>query len=241
MIIPLSLSIQTRMDDNYISYFTSKILAPVARADFYIGTFTSDRVLTDIKINFNKPFFVGFIVNTLSSRDDDDSQIGHWIGVTVQHDKRKNILILKYLDSYGRKYINKYIKIFFEKIKKMSIKNNISFIIDYIEKPIQKKTSKVCGLYSVYFIINSWLTGNRKSVKELFRGFSLKNGDIKMIHFLFKNYPNLSCHSTKVFGNYKMSILELLNSKVPPPFCPQRTLDASRCFNKCRCGFIIRE
>ena len=92
-------------------------------------------------------------MNTLSSRDDDDdSEIGHWIGLTVQYDKRKNILILKYLDSYGRKYINKYIKIFFEKKKKkFNTKQYIIYHRLYRKTHSEENIKGLWALFSVFY------------------------------------------------------------------------------------------
>ena len=165
------------MDDNTISYSVLKILSKINKRElynYYLGTYTSDKILTDIPLNLNKTFFIGIIVNTLSSTDQ-YNKVGHWIGITIHNNKRYGILTVRFFDSFGRKYnFNRNIGMFIEKLKKMADKNNKMFILDCIGKPIQKIYSKGSGIYCIFFIFKSWISKNKKSINIFFQDVIIK-------------------------------------------------------------------
>ena len=107
-----------------------------------------------------------FIVNTLTSRSN-HSEIGHWLAVSLNYVSSKNMVNLKFFDSfaknvgYYRPHISKAVKYIRLKYRKL----NIRLAFDSLTKPIQAIVSKLCGIYAALFVIKSVL--QKKCVKYL--------------------------------------------------------------------------
>lgn len=226
------------MDDNNISYFVVRSLGKNKNKikDFYKGSLTCDRLKSDIKINFKSSFTIAFIINTLETKSPKNSLEGHWLGMSIQFKPDQQRLILRFFDSLGKttKSYNPHINSFIESIKLNCRRHRVKFTFDTMNRRVQSLYSKVCGLYAVAFIISTWINKNTKSLNRIFQGFTIKNGDLKILLFMKKYYPSRGCHNSKLNKGLKKSIDFLMISQ-PPPFCPIRTLGAKHCFKKCRC------
>ena len=229
------------MDDNNISYFVVKCLGNNKKRikDFYKGSLTSDELKSNIKINLksSKPFTIAFIINTLNSSSH-TSKDGHWLGMSIQFKPHQKRLTLRFFDSLGKtiKSYNHYINSFIESIQLNCRSHRVKFDnIDTMNRRIQTLYSKVCGLYAVAFIISTWVNKNTKSVNDMFQGFTIKNGDLKMLLFMEKYYPSKSCHNSSLLNKGLKKSIDFLMINPAPPFCPIRTLGVKNCFKKCRC------
>ena len=158
------------MDDNNISYLiVNSLKSHGTPHGQYKGTFTADSFHELIRhLNFKNldkaPIY--FIVNTLTSRSN-HSEIGHWLAVSLNYVSSKNMVNLKFFDSfaknvgYYRPHISKAVKYIRLKCRKL----NIRLAFDSLTKPIQAIGSKLCGIYAALFVIKSVL--QKKSVKYL--------------------------------------------------------------------------
>ena len=223
------------MDDNNISFFVKSCLPP--NTSYYKGTYTSDLIFSapELKINFNgnKNEFKSFIVNTLKNGDSDD-ETGHWLAVVLIFDRSRNKLYLRFFDSFAKSHkIYKEISKFIEFNKIQCQKHNIIFKFDSMTFGLQKFNSKLCGAYSVFCVI-SCFKKQSQLLNLIFSRFSRnrKRNDEIMEKYIFDKWPDKTCHNFPINLNMKLPLHEL---KKPPPFCPKKTFNLSKCFKKCEC------
>ena len=220
------------MDDNNMNYLILKCLEQknIRGHDvstYYKGTFAANQIDHLMKFNFKKSKFFSFIVNTLSTTD---SGIGHWLAIIIDYRPQINTLVLRFFDSLG---VLTYLHIskFINKIQEKCKIHQVKYVFDFMKKPLQAPTSKLCGVYVAYCIIKSWRKEN--TLQELFKNFKNNRllNDQKMIKFLYANWPNKTCHDFAIYSNVKTHIFPRA-----PPFCPKCTLDLNTCFDNCKCN-----
>ena len=87
------------MDDNNISYLiVNSLKSHGAPHDQYKGTFTSDsfhELITHLNFKIFDKGTIYFIVNTVTSYSN-HSEIGHWLGVSLNYSSSKNMLNLNF-------------------------------------------------------------------------------------------------------------------------------------------------
>ena len=157
------------MDDNTISYLIKYTLRLPENNTYYKGTFTSDEILLpELKIKLGKKhIFQSFIVNTIER---DDSSVGHWLSIILFYNG--NRLLLKYFDSFAESFKRyKNIAKYIYAIKLECLNNNVSFKLDTMAYAIQSNDSKMCGVYSAYCVIKSYVNPNRL-LKTIFKEFT---------------------------------------------------------------------
>ena len=223
------------MDDNNISFFVKTCLPP--NISYYKGTYTSDLILSspELKINFNgnNNEIKSFIVNTLKNDDSDDKR-GHWLALVLFFKRSQNKLYLRFFDSFAKSHkIYKEISKFIEYNKMECVKHNINFKLDSMSFGLQSFNSKLCGSYSSFCVI-SCFKNQDQFLNLIFSKFSRnrKRNDRMIEKFIFDKWRNKTCHNFPINLSMKLPLHEL---KIPPPFCPKKTLSLSKCFKKCDC------
>ena len=179
-----------------------------------------------------------FIVNTILSTQASHT-VGHWISIVIHYIPHRNRVIFRYFDSFGQshntyKLISKYINLIKERCKK----HGIVFAFDSMSRGLQNYNSNLCGVYAAYAIIKAYEHKNKLSLKEIFQKFGGNRGtnDLRVARYLETIYPVKYCHDFEVYDNRKASLADLASGhKVPPPFCPKKTLNLSKCFKTALC------
>ena len=237
------------MDDNSLNLMVIKILTKVESQlglgytlpseEFYQGTTTANKLGTNVKLrsNFrpNKPLAV--ICNTIhSSRA--AYEMGHWVAIISHYIPQQKIITVRYFDSFAggvNKY--KFIKTYVNSIRDQCQKWNIRFKLDSMDKPLQYFKSAVCGIYAAYCIIKAYEGKNKSTLNKIFSTFTsnrIKN-DLRVSKYLVDNYPAPFCHDNPIYNKMKATLKELKMHKIPPPFCPRKTLGLKTCLSKCKC------
>ena len=242
------------MDDNNLNYLVTSILDKlssqkktlansISSTEYYRGTTMADMLLQNKKLKVSlkhgnyKCIPLAFIVNTIHSTNA-TNVMGHWLTLIIHHIPQKNVLIIRYFDSFGSRHDKyKHVGQYINNIKSRCKIYGIRFELDRLTRSLQHYDSKLCGLYAAFAIVSAYVAKNTLSLKKMFshfKGDGLKN-DLRVQKFLYDNYPSSYCHDNPIYSNMKVSLSRLRVGNHPPPFCPKKTLGLPSCFNKCKC------
>ena len=245
------------MDDNSVSYLAQLILSRSSKncvnnthkRDYYRGTFTSDKLMKNKRLKFNissrgsrHNFLFCFVVNTLTHEGVYNGQVGHWLAISIRYDNCRNYLTVHFFDSFAKNYSNyNHVKGYVDWVKSACALNNVKFIYDSLNFPIQDTFSKLCGVYVCRAVARVWESkhgvAGGSTLDHMFStyGRDRRDNDLKMIRYLYKEWTTAHCHNTP-FPWKIIPIKNLLMTSAPPAFCPKKTLGLSKCsMTKCKC------
>ena len=186
---------------------------------------------------------MAFAMNTLTRPEVLANSVGHWVALVIRIRRDLKTCLVHFIDSLGRPVkdyasLHRYCKT----LKLLCKQNFYKIEFDYIPKPIQHKTTSVCGIYVAKAIFELW-ADPRKSLKSIFKSYIKSSNklanDEDVLEFLYKYWKPAICNNREY--PYKIRVTDLrlypLRHIENLNFCPKTSLQLSRCrMTSCKCN-----